>query len=69
MATPDEAAAIRAWNLLCNGMGGIDWAGFHLVATTLGVTDIEGLIDRLAVIKRHQPETDDDEDEIEEPET
>lgn len=47
--------AMRCWNLLANGMGGIDWAGLPLAVEWLGVTDVDGLIHRLQVIKAHKP--------------
>ncbi len=50
--------ALRTWNLLSNGMGGIDWAGLPLVVALLGITDIEGLLHRLQVIKTHRPPQD-----------
>ena len=43
------------WSLLANGMGGLDWAGLPLVCGWLGVHDVEGLMQRLAIIKRHKP--------------
>lgn len=46
---------MRAWNLLANGMGGIDWAGLEVVVAYLGVRDVESLVDRLQVIKLHKP--------------
>ncbi len=49
--------AIRAWNMLGNGMGGIDWAGLDVVCAWLGITDIEGLMARLNIIKHHEPES------------
>lgn len=57
--TLDNAAAIRAWNLLANGMGGLDWAGLPVVAAVLGIADIESLVDALGVIKAHRPGADD----------
>lgn len=42
------------FNLLANGMGGIDWAGLPLVCGWLGVQDAEGLMQRLALIKAHR---------------
>lgn len=36
-------------------MGGIDWAGLSLFVGLYGVEDVEGLIDRLLVIKSHTP--------------
>jgi len=47
--------AIKAWNLLANGMGGLDWAGLPLVVDLLGIEDIEALVDALLVIKTHRP--------------
>lgn len=42
------------FNLLANGMGGIDWAGLPLVCGWLGIQDAEGLMQRLSVIKLHR---------------
>jgi hypothetical protein len=36
-------------------MGGLDWAGLHVVCALLGIDDPEALINRLAVIKHHRP--------------
>ena len=47
--------AIQAWNLLTNGNGGLDWGGLNFVVELLGITDVEGLVNRLAVIKLHKP--------------
>lgn len=49
-------AAIRAHNMLANGMGGIDWAGLPLVAAFLGVGDVEGLLESLETVLTHRPE-------------
>ena len=46
--------AIRCWNMLSNGMGGIDWSGLPFVAGHLGVEDIEALIADLTTIKTHK---------------
>ena len=48
---------MQAFNLLSNGHGGIDWAGYPRVCEHLGIdaADEEDLIDRLAVIKTHNP--------------
>lgn len=54
---PLDVLALRAWNLLANGMGGIDWAGLPLVAALLGIDDAEDLIHRLGVIKNHRAHT------------
>jgi hypothetical protein len=48
-------AAIKGWNLLANGSGGIDWAGLQLVVALLGVADVEAFVDALLVIKTHRP--------------
>jgi hypothetical protein len=47
--------AIRAWRLLANGMGGIDWAGLPIVVEMLGIHDPESLIARLQVIRAYKP--------------
>lgn len=52
---PADAQAIRAFNALANGQGGLDWAGLPLVCEWLGVEDVEGLLERLAVIRAHKP--------------
>jgi hypothetical protein len=41
--------------MLNNGHGGIDWAGLPMVCQWLGVTDVDGLLHRLRVIKTHRP--------------
>lgn len=46
---------MQAFNLLANGHGGIDWAGYERVREHLGIEDDADLIDRLAVIKTHNP--------------
>lgn len=46
--------AIRAWALLANGMGAIDWAGLAVVVELLGITDVESLIGRLQTIKTYR---------------
>ncbi len=47
---------MAVFNLLANGMGGIDWQGLPLVCGWLGISDVEGLMERLAVIKLHRKE-------------
>lgn len=37
--------------MLSNGMGGLDWSGLPFVCEALGVRNVEGLMQRLAVIK------------------
>lgn len=51
---------MQAFNLLSNGHGGIDWAGYDRVCAHLGIAQDDqdhhaDLIDRLAVIKNHNP--------------
>lgn len=41
--------------MLANGMGGLDWSGLPLAVALLGITDVEGLLHRLQVIKQHRP--------------
>lgn len=48
---------MRIYNALANGMGGMDWSGLPLLVALHGVDDVEGLIDRLVVIKTHRPPT------------
>lgn len=55
---PGHQVAIKAWNLLTNGMGGIDWSGLPYVCALLGIEDVEQLIERLLVIKTHKPDKD-----------
>jgi hypothetical protein len=54
----DDGIAFRAYSLLANGMGGIDWSGLPVVCAWLGVQDIDGLLHRIAVIKAHKPPED-----------
>lgn len=58
MPDPAHRLAIKAWNLLTNGTGGIDWSGLPYVCEFLGVQDVEELIERLLVIKTHKPNED-----------
>lgn len=39
------------WNMLSDGQGGIDWAGLPYACAHFGVQDVQGLMDRLMVIK------------------
>lgn len=41
--------------LLANGMGGIDWAGLPLACAYFAVRDVEGLLQRLLIMKTHDP--------------
>ena len=46
---------MRAYNLLANGMGGVEWAGLPVVVGLLGIDDVEGLLHRIEVIRNHKP--------------
>jgi hypothetical protein len=41
--------------MLSNGSGGLDWSGFDLAVAKFGIEDVDGLIERLHVIKAHRP--------------
>jgi hypothetical protein len=45
---------MRAFSMLADRQGGLDWAGLPLVAGWLGVQDLDGLLHRLSVIKLYQ---------------
>lgn len=47
----EDGIAMRAWALLANPAGGLEWAGLPLVCEWLGVQDVDGLLWRLGVIK------------------
>jgi len=49
--------AFKVINLLKTGTGGINWAGLPLVAGWLGITDLDGLLDRIATIVLYKPST------------
>lgn len=53
--TSDDRLALRVWNMLANGMGGLDWAGLPLAVAHFGIADVDGLLHRLQVIKSHNP--------------
>ncbi|MCB1901794.1 MAG: hypothetical protein KDH16_21065 [Rhodocyclaceae bacterium] len=54
--THQTTEAITVYSMLSNGMGGIDWAGFPIVAALLEIDDIDGLVRRLHIIKTHKPD-------------
>lgn len=55
-----DALATKVYALCANGMGGLDWSAVPLQAARYGVDDVEGLLDRLEVIKLHRrPEKED----------
>lgn len=49
-----DRITIKAWNMLTNGMGGIDYAGLPLVAAWLGIDDMDDLMTRLLTVKTHK---------------
>ena len=55
-----------AWSFLHTGQGSLDWAGLPVVVEYLGITDVEGLLTRLQVIKRWANETEQQRREAEE---
>ena len=55
-ASTEDMFAFKAHALLANGMGGHDWAGLGVVCAWLGITDIDGLLQRLLIIKTHNPQ-------------
>ena len=48
---------IRAWNLLANGMGAIDWSGLETVMALLELDDPDRLVQGLQIIKSHKPQS------------
>lgn len=46
--------AFTVYRLLANGMGGLDWSGLPLLCGWLGITDVEGLMQRLALIRMYR---------------
>lgn len=50
--------AIRVFNALQTDMGGIDWSGLETLVDVYGIADVDGLVERLVVIKTHKPEKD-----------
>lgn len=54
VATEADRVAFRIFNLLADGMGGLNWQGLPLVCGWLGVQDVDGLMHRLAIIKTHR---------------
>jgi hypothetical protein len=48
-----DVEALKVVSLLKTGSGGMDWSGLPLVAGWMGITDLDGLLERLAVILQH----------------
>lgn len=46
--------AVRVFNVLYDGMGGLNWQGLEMWAAKLGVDDIDDLLTRLEIIKMHK---------------
>ena len=53
-ASTEDINAMRIYNMLSNGTGGLDWAGLPYAVGMYGVRDVEGLMHRLVVIKTHR---------------
>lgn len=47
--------ALIVFNALADGMGGLNWSGLELHVALFGISDVEGLVHRLHVIKGHRP--------------
>ena len=54
---------VKAWNLLSNGSGAMDWSGLPVVVEMLGIADPARLITSIQLIKEHRPDKADAEDE------
>ena len=52
-ASPDDQRAIAVGAFLANGMGGYDWGSLPLAVEFFHVEDVEGLIQRLFVMKTY----------------
>lgn len=50
-----DEIALKVAPLLANGSGGFDWAGLPILVEWLGISDVDGLLLRLAVIRKHRP--------------
>jgi hypothetical protein len=48
--------ALKTAAMLANGAGAIDWAGLPVAVALFGVRDVTGLVERLRVIVRHDPQ-------------
>lgn len=52
--TAADTIAMRVWNFLATGMGGVEWCSLPLALDYYGISDVDGLIHRLLVIKHHK---------------
>ena len=57
---PLQHLHVRAFELLRNGMGGIDWAGLPYVVEHLGLDDVPALIDAVHTITTFTPPKNED---------
>jgi hypothetical protein len=55
--------AIKGFNLLTNGMGGMDWAGLPVVVELLGIDDVEQFLWNILTIRSDPGDEDDDQPE------
>ena len=53
---PLTQQAIQLWNVISNGHGGVDWAGFEFACASLGIEDFELMPTLLASLKNYQSE-------------
>jgi hypothetical protein len=53
--TEEDDQAIRAWNLMSDGNGGVRWDALDLAVQMYDVADVPGLVQRLVIIKTHRP--------------
>lgn len=44
---------MKVHNFISNGNGGLDWSALHLATEFYGLTDVEGLIERVLAIRAH----------------
>jgi hypothetical protein len=58
--SPLQYMHVQAFELLRNGMGGIDWAGLPYVVEHLGLEDVPALIDAVHTIKKFNPPKDEE---------
>lgn len=57
-ATQASEEVIRCWNMMNNGMGGIEWEALPVAVELYGIHDVEGLVAGLLVVKGHKPAVD-----------
>ena len=52
--SPADTIAAQVAHMIGNGNGAIDWAGLPYAVERFGITDIDGLLDRLDAMRRHR---------------